>query len=323
MMTRITTRWISLGAVALAVIACGKRDADLPPDNQERDAELRLFQEGIQKVQDRYVDADRVQLEMILSNSIKGMVSSVDPFATILFTGESDEPFVPRDVPLVELNDLDHLSIASLKIHGFYPLMKKQLRNLESRARSQQAAGVLIDARGAGGMDYSAAVDMAAWLLPRGTMVGSVVEKQGSETRDLTTRRPPLWTDNPVVVLIDRETSGPSEWLAGALQFHKRAQLVGESTRGIGIIQTPVTISDHWTVMLTTGRVLYPDQRDQTGLPLTPDVAAEPPPGNKENVDWLFQRGLDVLRDVLTGESAAGFKREEFGSPTPEAAPSL
>lgn len=321
MRLQVANHWMPLAALVLVMAACGKRNADQPPDNQQMDAELRLFREGIQKVQERYVDADRVQLEMILSNSIKGMVSSIDPYATILFTGESAEPAIPYDVPLVELNDSDHLSITVLKIHGFYPLTKKQLRNLESRARSQPAEGVLIDARGASGMDYSTAVEMAAWLLPRGTTVGSLVEKQGSENRDQTTRRPPVWTDNPVVVLIDRETSGPSEWLAAALQFYKRAHLVGESTRGVGIIQTPVSISDNWTVMLTTGRVLYPDQRDQTGQPLTPDVVAEPPPGNKENVDWLFQRGLDVLRDLLTGESLSAIKRDETGSPRQEAAP--
>ena len=306
-----TKRCVLCTLVLLGVVSCGKRNAE-PPDEPAMDAELRLFQQGIKTVQDRYVDADRVHLEMIISNSIRGMVASVDPYATMLYTGESTDPSVPRDVPLVELNDSDHLAITVLKIHGFHPLMKKQLRALESRARARQPSAVLIDARGASGLDYSAALEVAAWLLPRGTVVGSVVEEQGRETRTLATRRQPLWLASPVVVLIDRETFGPAEWLAGALQFHRRARLVGEITRGIGVIQSPVPISDSWTVMLTTGRVQYPNATDQTGSPLIPDVPAEPSSDNKENVDWLFQRGLELLRDGLINVSDNAVLRPHY-----------
>lgn len=301
-MSRIRAHLLLLAGLGLLfTTGCGRRDDAPLPEDPQRDQELRLFREGVRTVQERYVDADRVQLDMILSNSIKGMVASVDPYATIHFTGPRTEPPLPEDVPLVELEESDDRELVVLNVYGFQPLLRKHLRALESKARDRRPAGILIDARGATGMDYAAATDLAGWFLPRGSVIGSLVEKQGEATRAMATRRPPIWTTNRVVVLIDGETAGPAEWLAAALQFHHRALLVGEPSRGATVLQSPVPITDEWTVMLTTGRALNPDGRDVTGHPLTPDVIAQPDEAAEENVDWLFLRGMKELKLRVAG----------------------
>jgi len=295
-----------LALLAAATTGCGRREPPPPADTAQRDQELRMFQEGVRTVQERYVDADRVQLDNLISNSIKGMVAEIDPHATLLFNAPpaTGGAIIPDDVPLVELIDTDDRRFTLVKVYGFQPQTRKQVRNLESAARARKPAGILIDARGAAGLDYQAAADVAAWLLPRNTTVGAIVHKQGEAPKAVTTRRGAVWPSVPVLVLVDRETAGPAEWLAAALQFHHRAQLAGEPSRGRTVLQTPVPISDQWTVLLTTGRALNPDGRDITGSPLTPDIPLSPDPDNKENVDWLFLRGMEALKALVGGDIA-------------------
>jgi C-terminal processing protease CtpA/Prc len=294
--------WIA--AALLAGSGCGRREPQPAADTDQRDRELRKFQAGVRTVQERYVDADRVQFDILMSNSIKGMVAEIDPHATLLFSGgpASEGPVIPDDVPLVELVDLEGQRITVLKVYGFQPQMRKQLRALEAEARNRSLAAILIDARGASGTDYQAAADLAAWLLPRNAAVGALVDKQGEPARAVTTRRAPVWPSNPVLMLVDRDTAGPAEWLASALQFHHRVRLFGEPTRGLTVQQTPVPVTDQWTVLLTTGRALNPDGRDITGSPLVPDLPATPDPDNRENVDWLYLHALESLKAELDGE---------------------
>ncbi len=284
---------------------CGRRESPPPADAAQRDHELRLFQEGVRTVQERYVDVDRVHLDNLISNSIKGMVAEIDPHATLLFNTppSAGSAVIPDDVPLVELIDSEDRGIVVVKVYGFQPQTRKQVRNLEPAARARKPAGILIDARGAAGLDYQAAADLATWLLPRNTTVGAILHKQGEAPKAITTRRAAVWPSVPALVLVDRETAGPAEWLAAALQFHHRAQLAGEPTRGRTVLQTPVPLSDQWTVLLTTGRALNPDGRDITGSPLTPDLPLSPDPDNKENVDWLYLRGLEWMKAQVDGGS--------------------
>jgi len=279
--------------------SCGKRSADKTPEEVQREHELKLFNETIRMVQERYVDEDQVQIDHIISNSLKGMVAAIDPFAEIRFTGNPPPEVIPDDVPLVEMIDSEWREIMILNVYSFHPLMKKQLRDIESSLRDRNPAGILLDCRGATGDNYPAALEIAEMFLPRGTTIGSVVEKQGASIRTLTTRRNPLWTTNSVVVLIDQQTSGPAELLAAALKFHRRAILAGEPSRGLTVVQSPVPLTDEWIVMLSTGRITDPDGKDLTGHPLEPDIRAKQDPEDKEHLDYILQRGMTTLRDQL------------------------
>lgn len=281
-------------------ISCGKRTADKTPEEIQRDHELKLFAETIRTVQERYVDVEQVHIDQIISNSLKGMVASIDPYAVIQFTGNPPSEIIPQDVPLAELLETEWPEIMVLKIYSFHPLMKKHVRNLHNKMRGREPAGILIDGRGATGTDYSAALEICALFLPRETIVGTIIEKQGEVTRSLTTRSPPVWKTNSVIVLIDNQTYGPPELLASALRFYRRATLAGEPSRGVAVVQSPISVTDQWIVMLSTGRVLDPGGKNITGNPLTPDLAAIPDPEEKENVDYIFRRGMSALRDTLS-----------------------
>jgi len=292
---------IPLALIVLMACSCGGKKPAAGSEEESRQRELELFQDVIRTVQDRYVDVDRTQLDRLISNSLKGMVTSVDPYAEVLPAGQPDELIIPPDANMVELGMTDQEGISILRIYGFNELLKKQLRRLESDMKGAHPSGILLDCRGAFGDDYSAAASVAEWLLPRDSEFGSLIEKQGDEITVLTTKQHPIWSTNTLIVLTDRQLSGPGELLAVALRHYGRCLLVGEPSRGVAVIQTVVQLADDWSVRLSTGRAMGPDGQNITGNPLTPDIPAQPETGNTENIDWVRLRGIEVLREEITG----------------------
>ncbi|HMO52181.1 MAG TPA: S41 family peptidase [Kiritimatiellia bacterium] len=289
----------------LLASSCGKR-AEPIPASPELARELHLLQTALNTLQERYVDEDQVHMERLVERGLRGMLESLDPFAELIPHHEAVaiEP-VPPDAPAVEVRAIGEEPLVAVRVFQFTAEMRRALRGPETTIRALAPEGILLDVRGALGDDYPAAAALAEWFLPANTSLGTLLEKGGEPPRVMFTRRSPLELDTRLVVLIDRETRGPGEWLAAALHVHGRAILVGEPSRGATVIQTTMRLTEDWSVRLTTGRARDPDGRELTGTPLMPDIQAQPPADTKENVDWIYHRGLRVLREMATD---AGWK---------------
>jgi carboxyl-terminal processing protease len=85
-------------------------------------------------------------------------------------------------------------------------------------------------------------------------------------------------TEDPLVVLVNQGTASASEILAGALQDNKRAQIVGETTFGKGLIQSLFDLLDGSGLAVTVAKYETPNHRDIHKLGIKPDleVPSEP-----------------------------------------------
>jgi len=109
-------------------------------------------------------------------------------------------------------------------------------------------------------------------------------------------------------VLVNSASASASEIVAGALQDHGRARIVGETTYGKGSVQTVMPLGEGSAIKLTTSRYLTPSGRSINGTGIAPDVVV----ASDVNRQYRGANGLIALRDdaqlfealtLISGES--------------------
>ena len=118
----------------------------------------------------------------------------------------------------------------------------------------------VLDLRGNGGGYLHAAVPMVERFLDQGDLV-VYTEGAAQPRREYVTERPGLLRDLPLVVMVDEGSASASEILAGALQDHDRAVIVGRRTFGKGLVQEEFPVADRGALRLTVARYYTPSGR--------------------------------------------------------------
>jgi carboxyl-terminal processing protease len=129
----------------------------------------------------------------------------------------------------------------------------------EMRGRGLQ--GLVLDLRGNGGGILDEAKKVAEHFLSRGQLILSQKGRgtRGVERELISDNRNPL--DTPLVVLVNRGTASASEIVAGALQDHDRALIVGETSFGKGLVQSIMPLDYGTALTLTTSKYYTPSGR--------------------------------------------------------------
>jgi carboxyl-terminal processing protease len=135
----------------------------------------------------------------------------------------------------------------------------KAARDLRARGASR----LILDLRGNGGGDLQAAIGVSSVFLPPGATILTVRYRGEAddvvEAPDL--REVPRDTVAPLIVLVDDGTASASEIVAGALQDHDRALVVGTTSFGKGLVQTVYPLEGGWALKMTTGKWYTPSGR--------------------------------------------------------------
>jgi len=134
--------------------------------------------------------------------------------------------------------------------------------------------GVVIDLRNNPGGVLESAVEIADQLLEQGVIV-TADGRTPSARFSMSATPGEVMPGVPVVVLVNGSTASAAEILAGALQDHHRARLLGQRTFGKGSVQTVMPISGGRAIKLTTSRYYTPSGRSIQGRGIEPDVVFE------------------------------------------------
>jgi len=162
------------------------------------------------------------------------------------------------------------------------------------------ASAYILDLRNNPGGLLQAGIEVARLWLDSGTIVYTA-NRQGIQGT-YEAFGPALTTD-PLVILVNQGTASASEILAGALQDNHRAQLVGETTFGKGLIQSLFELSDGSGLAVTIAKYETPNHRDINKLGIKPDQIVPQPSLNREQIgtktDVQYQAAIELLSKNL------------------------
>jgi carboxyl-terminal processing protease len=147
-----------------------------------------------------------------------------------------------------------------LKILGFGDNTAKELEENLSRLGENNLKGLVLDLRGNPGGLLNEAVDVADHFLRKGQTVVSHHGRMSAE-RTLTAHTGNHGRNYPIVALVNRYSASAAEIVAGALQDHDRAWILGETTFGKGLVQSVISLRDDTGLALTTAHFYTPSGR--------------------------------------------------------------
>ena len=135
--------------------------------------------------------------------------------------------------------------------------------------------GLIIDLRNNPGGVLQQAVSMADGFLEEGLIV-STRGRNATMQMEFSASEGEWLPGIPLIILVDRGTASASEVVAGALQDHGRALIVGERTFGKGSVQTVLPLRNGAGMKLTTARYYTPSGRSIQAEGIRPDIVVEP-----------------------------------------------
>jgi len=169
--------------------------------------------------------------------------------------------------------------------------------------KSAGATSLALDLRNNPGGVIHAAVEVAGAFLPKSKTVVSTRGQNKNETilktLEWRSARPDNW---PVVVLVNKKTASAAEILAGALQDHKRAVIVGERTFGKASVQQVARLRLRLEVgvKLTVARYFTPNGRMIQGEGITPDIFAG---------EDALEKAVELLKAARIFGKGAGYAK--------------
>jgi len=166
----------------------------------------------------------------------------------------------------------------------------EKLAKEDKDAKGEGLRGLVLDLRNDPGGLLNGAVGVAAAFLPPKTLVTSTDGRTEDAKRrylaspedyqrgyrdDFMKNLPAFAKTAPMVVLVNGGSASASEIVAGALQDHKRAVVMGTQTFGKGSVQTVLPLSNNAAIKLTTARYFTPSGRSIQAKGITPDIVVE------------------------------------------------
>ncbi len=195
--------------------------------------------------------------------------------------------------------------------------LKKAISDLQSQIPAEKLKGFIVDLRNNPGGLLDQAISVSDAFLERGEIV-STRGRNAEETQRFSARPGDLTKGKPVIVLINGGSASASEIVAGALQDHKRATLLGTRSFGKGSVQTIIPLgAGNGALRLTTARYFTPSGKSIQAKGITPDIEVlqEVPEDLKARTDT---KGESSLRGHLKAEGDEATGSQSYVPPDPK-----
>ncbi|NLB55698.1 MAG: S41 family peptidase [Lentisphaerae bacterium] len=209
-------------------------------------------------------------------------------------------------------------TIGYLRVTQFNDQTPQALREGIKKLQKQGMTAMVLDLRDNPGGLLNVAVDMGSLFLPRDTLVVTV-RSRDQKDQVFPAKGFRHYPYFPLVLLVNGSSASASEIVAGALQDHKRAVVIGENTYGKGSVQSIIKLDDGSAIRLTTAKYYTPSGRLIHEKGIEPDIEVVIPPEQWQKIvfkrsgwsdedsnsheleerDIQLERAIDVLKGVM------------------------
>jgi len=252
---------------------------------------------------------DEPVLGLSLSEAVEKMRGKVGSHIklTVVREGEDEalDVRITRDIikiesvkSRVEQEDIGYIRLTTFN-QNTYAGLKKAVKDIQKEG-GEKIIGYVLDMRNNPGGLLDQAIAVSDAFLDKGEIVSTRGRNEKDTKRDNAVPGD-IIDDKPMVVLINGGSASASEIVAGALQDHRRAILVGEKTFGKGSVQTIMPLPGHGAMRLTTARYYTPSGRSIQAEGIDPDIVVEP--ATLENIKGRKRTREGDLRGALQNEN--------------------
>jgi len=252
-------------------------------------------------------------IDMTLKEAIDIMRGEVGASITLTIVRGTENPFdieIERDI--IKVQSVKHRlidDIGVLRISTFNeqttPGLKKIIEKLESS--DNPPIGYVLDLRNNPGGLLTESISVSDVFLEQGEIV-SIRGREKKDVKVYSAKKGDLINKKPLIVLINEGSASASEIVAGALQDHDRAVIMGIKSFGKGSVQTIVPI-DSGAIRLTIAKYYTPSGDSIQAVGIEPDIIV--PRAELNIIDDYFTFRESDYKDALENETNEGVEEEE------------
>lgn len=245
---------------------------------------------------------DETVMGMSLNDAVDKMRGKIGTKVKLTIRRINEKPFdvsLKREEIKIQSvkSDIKSGDVIYIRISSFSEDIDRSIEKAIKDAKKKlgnRLKGVVIDVRNNPGGLLDQAVNVSDLFLDKGEIV-STRSRNEEDTVKYTAKAGDVAEGLPIVVIINDGSASASEILAGALQDHKRAIILGERSFGKGSVQTVIPLGKYGAMRLTTARYYTPSGRSIQAKGIEPDIEVKP-------------AKLEVI------EGGTGFSEAEFGN---------
>ena len=268
-----------------------------------------------------HVDGEAI-LGLTLSEAVDKMRGPVGSEVSLTIVRNLDEE--PFDIVIIR--DVIKLTAARVRVEDDViivrvttfneqttPNIKKGIKEkIDELSGKDNVSGFIIDLRNNPGGLLSEAISVSDMFLNQGEIVSTRGRNNGQAKR-YSASKGDLAENKPIIILINGGSASASEIVAGALQDHKRAVILGTKSFGKGSVQSVIPLGENGAMRLTTARYYTPSGRSIQALGVVPDIIVEQLPrlNNEKEEDEPSTRITEAdLKGALSNDRLSDEEKE-------------
>ena len=225
---------------------------------------------------------DEITKDYTLTDAVKLLRGEPDTKVKVTVWRPDEKKMLDFEIvrAMIKIDDIKNVRIIDsgvgyIRIVEFSEETSGDLLQALGNLKEQGMEALILDVRYNPGGLLESAVDVAELFLDKKQTVVSTKSRTDSQNLVFRSNRASEYKDIPMVVLVNEGSASGSEIVAGALQDHKRAIIIGEKTFGKGLVQTVIPLPDGSAIKLTTSRYFTPSGKSIDGEGIFPDIEIE------------------------------------------------